>query len=263
MTRIGTRSGASRDLMLVLRVVGCAPDVTHGERRLLACPANGHPRYADADAGMLTVAAEAGAGDFPGCRHGRWRRGDMRRARSRSGRLQRCRRGLCRPYRSGSSGEVVIEQSGAGSGRVIACEQRPAFLERLSEGGTSSRSERHDRPGDRCPGAADQPAWWAGHATTLVPRLTSHPPSGFDDQGDALRRAQSHRRAALDRQAATAPGARQRRCSADPADDPLDANSRRRGRSRSLGEVTDRWQPEGARTPGTLAPGVDVATCWL
>ncbi len=43
----------------------------HGERRLLACPANGHPRYAHAGAGMLTVAAEVGADDFPGCRHGR------------------------------------------------------------------------------------------------------------------------------------------------------------------------------------------------
>ena len=28
-------------------------------------PCHGHPRYAHAGAGMLTVAAEAGAGDFP------------------------------------------------------------------------------------------------------------------------------------------------------------------------------------------------------
>ena len=43
---------------------------------LLACPANGHPRYAHAGAGMLTVAAAVGAeAFFPGCRHGRWRRG--------------------------------------------------------------------------------------------------------------------------------------------------------------------------------------------
>jgi hypothetical protein len=32
---------------------------------------------------MLTVAAEAGADDLPGCRHGRWRRADMRHASNR------------------------------------------------------------------------------------------------------------------------------------------------------------------------------------
>ena len=36
-----------------------------------------------------------------------------------SGRLQRCRRSLCRPYSSGSSGEVVIEQSVAGSFALV------------------------------------------------------------------------------------------------------------------------------------------------
>jgi transposase len=34
-----------------------APDVTRGERWLMACPANGHPHYAHAGARMLTVAA--------------------------------------------------------------------------------------------------------------------------------------------------------------------------------------------------------------
>ena len=38
-------------------------------------PCQWHPRYAHAGAGMLTVAAEVGADHFPGCRHGRWRRG--------------------------------------------------------------------------------------------------------------------------------------------------------------------------------------------
>jgi len=40
-----------------------------------ACPANRHPRYVHAGAAILTVATAVGADDFPGCCHGRWRRG--------------------------------------------------------------------------------------------------------------------------------------------------------------------------------------------
>jgi hypothetical protein len=52
-------------------------------RRLLVWTADGRPRHARADAGMVAMMAVTGAAGFPSCRHGWWRRcrralGDIR-----------------------------------------------------------------------------------------------------------------------------------------------------------------------------------------
>jgi hypothetical protein len=59
----------------LLRVVGCErpTSLTADADRWHAQPWASTPR-SHAGAGMLTVAAAVGASDFPGCRHGQWRR---------------------------------------------------------------------------------------------------------------------------------------------------------------------------------------------
>jgi hypothetical protein len=55
----------------------------HDEHRLLACPVNGHPRYAHAATEMLTVAAEVGVGGSPNAVTDGDGGADMRRASNR------------------------------------------------------------------------------------------------------------------------------------------------------------------------------------
>lgn len=77
-----SRPGGGWSGLLARRRPPKSQDVTHGERRLLVCPADGRPRHADADAdaGMVAMIAATGAAGFPGCRHGRWRPSGMPRA---------------------------------------------------------------------------------------------------------------------------------------------------------------------------------------